>query len=192
MLRRRLVLTVALAFMAASACASSHSPSGTSATTETSVPPTTQAPQPLVGWTGGPLGAPLEADDNALVVGAGDPPPDVTQDQALALAEQAVGPQMWSGATTQAFPGIAALSPQVVQSSVGVHQVTNAAAWIVAYRSSVRPACPYMTPPPPTASDLDAVIITGPNIDQAVVYHGTGGGICRNAPTPVVVSATRL
>ena len=98
---------------------------------------------------------------------------------------------MWSGATTQTFPGLATISPQLVQPSVEVPQVTNSAAWIVAYRSTVRAACPYMTPPPPTASDLDAVIITGPNIDQAVIYQGTGGGICRNAPTPTVVAATR-
>ncbi len=192
-LRRRSVLMVALVLVAAAGCTSSRPASNASDTAETSVPPTSQPPQPIVGWAAGPLAPPLEADDNALIVLAGDPPSDVSQDQALAVAQHVVGDAVGGLSMARTFAGVATLSPQLVQIGPGVPDITNAAAWVIAYRNRAPVACPSMTSTsiPSTASDLDAVIITGPGPDQVTVYHGTGTGPCIPSTSPVALSATR-
>jgi hypothetical protein len=76
-----------------------------------------------------------------------------------------------------------------------VVRLTNQPAWIVAYRSQIAYGCPMMTgapPIPPTASELDALIITGPTTDQITIYHGAGTGPCVPRTYPIAQSATRI
>ena len=195
--RLRLLAAVALALMVASGCTSSgttpHTAGGSDAGTSTSS--TIEQPRPLVGWTGGPLVPPLSADDNALVVLVGAPPPEVTQEQALALAHHVLGGAS-TFATIQPVSGTVTLSLPPAQVGPGVPEVVDRPSWVIAYRRTLMANCPMMTGPPstpPNASNLDAVIITGPGLDrQVVVYHGTGTGPCTPSDHPIVSSTTRL
>ena len=191
-----LLVAVAVGLLVAPGCTTGrttgHSPGGSDAATSTS--PTIEQTRPLVGWTGGPLVPPLSADDNALVVLVGAPPPEVTQDRALALAHHVLGGAS-TFATIEPVSGTVTLSLPRAQVGPGVPDMVDRPAWIIAYRRILLPSCPMMTGPPPVqpnASDLDTLIITGPGLDQVVAYHGTGTGLCQPADHPAATSATRL
>jgi hypothetical protein len=185
------VVLVAVMILAASGCMAKPRAS-TSATTTIVSSTTTPAPVPLVDWHGEPLRAPINADDGALVITNGSPPPTLTRSQALALARQVLADQNWARITTQTFSGRASLSGAKAQLGPGVAQLTDQPAWIVAYQSQIAYGCPAMdgTPAvPATASHLDAVIITGVTISQVTIYHGTGTGPCIPRVYPIAVSA---
>ena len=126
-----------------------------------------------------------------VVVGA--PPPEVTRDQALALAHHVLGGAS-AFATIEPVSGTATLSLPPAQVGPGVPEVIDRPSWVIAYHRTVVPYCPELGPSsvPPTASDLDAFIITGPSLDQVVVYHGAGTGFCQPTDHPIASSATRL
>ena len=181
-------------FLAVGGCAGTHHVSKRPITTNVSSS-TTLAPLPLMGWHGQPLTPPINADDGALVITTGSPPRAVSPSDALALARHVLGDQDWPRTTTQTLRGRATLSPAKAQLGPGVAQLTNQPAWIVAYQSQIAYSCPATdsTPAiPATASQLDALIITGAAIDQVTIYHGAGTGPCVPRLYPLAQSATRL
>lgn len=197
LIRRRSVLLLALTPLILVGCTGSHNASNVGGTTQSPAPTTTPTPTPVVGWSGGPLSVPLEADDEALVVLDGNPPATVSHDQAVALAQQAVTGVHWSRSTIQVLAGSATISPQLVLIGQGVPTVADAPAWVVAYHDDVAASCPAIPAirsvpsTAPTASVLDAVVITGPGIEQVIIYHGTGTGPCVASSGPAADSATR-
>jgi len=188
----RLIVAVAVGLLVAPGCTGGATTPRSAGEPDavTSTPTTIEQPRPLVGWTGDPLVPPFSADYNALVVVVGAPPHEVTRDQALALAHHVLGGAS-AFATIEPVSGTATLSLPPAQVGPGVPEVIDRPAWIIAYHRTVVPSCPALGPSsvPPTASDLDAFIITG---DQVVVYHGAGTGFCQPIDHPIASSATHL
>ncbi len=193
-MRERVLAATAAATLVLSSCATVHR-SSPPTTTPPSSTSTTLLVHSVVAWNGGPLVAPIEADDGALVVTPGSGPVGVSRDQAVALAVHVLGDLASSRTTIQTLTGEVSLSAAKVQIGSRVPTLIRQPAWVVAYRSQILSNCPMMTGTPPVpanASDLDALLITGPTIAQVTIYHGTGTGPCVPSTHPVAVSAPNL
>ncbi len=159
----------------------------------------------VIGWSRGPLAIPFVADRRALVVDAGQPPTDLTEGAALRLAHDSLGDLAAIAAaerecagcvagngkpiTLDPVPGRVTLAVTSAETTGPVRRLVRTAAWLIPFTpwSVFCPAEPDPPPDvPPSASDLDVLIVTGPRLDDVVVYHGTGSGVCRRRTHPVV------
>ena len=145
------------------------------------------------------LTVPFTADGGALVVTEGEPPPDVTKEQALSRFQEL------RGSATQPTV-IAVVSGQVsLRPGLGQDLVAYRRAWVVAYTETGITSCPLidtMPTTPPNASNLRAVVIMGeqplagtaggPPIAPVFGYDGAGTGICGPSMEPVVLTVDQL
>jgi len=156
------------------------------------IPPSTLL-EPTQGVT-----VPFTADSGALVVIAGEPPPEVTKERALTRFHD-----LRASPTPTVVAVVAGLV--TVGAGLGHDVVVNQPAWVVAYTETDVAACPTVegTPTvPSTASHLRAVIImgdqplagtgAGPMIAPIFGYDGAGTGVCSPRTEPSVLTEDQL
>ncbi len=94
-------------------------------------------------------------------------------------------------------------SYQVLAGAVSLHTalgsargLTRVAAWVIPYRLDSILACaeepPSVGTVPTDASMLDAVIITGPDLDDVTIYSGAGTMACVPRTSPLANNAALL
>jgi hypothetical protein len=186
------VLVVAL-----TGCTSSSSPTGQPAATESTVP---VPPSTVLDGTNA-VTVPFTADDGALVVTAGPPPADVTQERAVARVQEL---RVTSTGDPPHIVGVVS-GLVTLRPGLGPDSVVARSAWVVVYTQRLNAACPMRgTEPaiPSSASQLRAIIILGEQplptedgsgtIAPVFGYNGAGTGLCIQSSQPGVASLDEL
>jgi len=187
--RAAIVVAVALVVGSCSSGTSSHPSDDSTATTTPVSPSTVLNPNPAVT-------VPFTADNGALTVTGGPGPDDVTQDQAVAITNNLLGDRTRPAEIISVVSGLVTLA-----TGLTIDTVSGQPAWVVVYHREVLASCPAMSTTmtaPPTASNLEAMIVLGPptpageDIRQTPSpvydYLGAGLGTCGGArETPRVL-----
>ena len=191
-MRSRWLVAAAVAAMILASASCSSTGSGRDAAETKSLPeaPTSVPVTPsTVLDPSQPLAVPFTADDGALVVTAGPPPSDVTQGQAVAMAEKLLPSGGRVADSNAAVSGLVTLAAGLTHD-----EVVDRPAWIVPYTQAIRFACPATATPqtaPPAASGLEAMIILRPvppagdqlRITPAPAFDYIGAGVIVCAPS---------
>jgi hypothetical protein len=165
--------------------------------TRTPVPPT------IIRWNSKALSPPFQADHRAILVTPGAAPQGVSRTVALHLAHdvvgdltaiaaaESVGLEAGGGEPLTRSPITGRVTLDVARSTTTgpYRKLSGAPAWIVPF--ALWPTeCPFIpasaSQPPPTASDLELVIIPSADPRRVVVYHGAGSGRCYSRTHSVV------
>ena len=134
------------------------------------------SPSQVVNLT---VSVPFSADQNALVVMAGQAPSNISTSRAQAIL-RAVFFNIGSSVVPphELLAGRVTLAP-----NLGAPALHATRAWVMIYEGG-HAACPYnpsvATAPsvPATASGLNAIIVTTSDPKAAIGYYGEGTGLC--------------
>lgn len=204
--RRRRARTAAVAFAVLAAVATSavvwtahHSDTGRSveAGSGSTKPATTAvtastAPSVTVLSPTASIRPPFTADGGALRVSAGDPPPHVSQQQAISLLRLLV-PRTIGNETPDPIYAVVAGGVDLAD-GLGVGALHSVPAWTIRHEEIFPAACPAQAPgsptPPPTASNMSAAVVTGPDLAHVVMYEGAGTYLCYPRLRPEAILGT--